>query len=407
MKASSERKKTVKSKPQRQPRAPKPKKKPIESRFSPSPITYITVKIEGFNQPKLISALAAEGIRLKNLKKSSQKCLTVRIAKKDSVKTFAICKKLCYNYEVVGRDGLFAYFLGKLSRVGIVLGTLACAAIAFFCGGTITRVEVSGLNDISRADFIATLRENGYGVGAKSACIDRDELRRFVNSMSGVAECSAEVRGNTLIIKVIERDRSEAVRGGKAVVAASDAVITRVVCKSGTPRVKTGDVVKNGATLIEGMLYDGEGNAITEIAADGEVYGTTVTAVTKIVSTAAYRYERTGRKSVKTAVSFGKFFTLGAISSLFDSFESETRSGEIDAFLPLKFTRTEYYETAKIENTATIEEIAEEVRLAAERELTKTATAIKSEAIITEIAEELYEIRVLIIAETLVSAVVS
>ena len=244
-------------------------------------------------------------------------------------------------------------------------------------------------------------------MGAKSACIDRDELRRFVNSMSGVAECSAEVRGNTLIIKVIERDRSEAERGGKAVVAASDAVITRVVCKSGTPRVKTGDVVKSGATLIEGTLYDGEGNAITEIAADGEVYGTTVTAVTKIVSTAAYRYERTGRKSVKTAVSFGKFFTLGAISSPFDSFESETRSGEIDAFLPLKFTRTEYYETAKIENPATIEEIAEELRLAAERELTKTATAIKSEAIITEIAEELYEIRVLIIAETLVSAVVS
>ena len=47
------------------------------------------------------------------------------------------------------------------------------------------------------------------------------------------------------------------------------------------------------------------------------------------------------------------------------------------------------------------------MRLDAERELTKTATAIKSEAIITEIAEELYEIRVLIIAETLVSAVVS
>ena len=184
-------------------------------------------------------------------------------------------------------------------------------------------------------------------------------------------------------------------------VATSDAVITRVVCKSGTPKFRTGEVVRKGSTLIEGTLYDGEGNPIAEIAADG----TTVTAVTKIVSTAAYHFERTGKKSVKTSVGFGKFFTIGKSVSPFASFETETRENSLTAILPLRFTRTEFYETAKVENARSIEEIAEETRAIVESEFTKTATSITSTAHITEIAKDLYEIRVLVTAETLISTV--
>lgn len=406
MKASNKQvKKTDKTRKKPNGEQSKPRKKAVESRFSPSLFTFITLKIDGFNQPKLLSALIKAGIRLKNVKKSSQKCMTIRIPQKDGIKTFAICEKLCYNYEVVSRDGLFAYFLGRLGRAGIVAGTLACAALTFFCGGMITRVEVSGLESISQSDFIVTLADNGYGVGARAAGIDREEVRKFVNSIDGVAECGAEVKGNTLIVRVIERDRSSESHGGKAVVATADAVITRVVCKSGTPKFKTGDVVKKGSTLIEGTLYDGEENPIAEIAADGEVYGTTVTAVTKIVGTAAYRFERTGKKSVKTSVSFGKLFTIGKRVSPFGSFETETRESSLTAFLPLKFTRTEFFETAKVENTRSIEEIADEVRAEAEQEFTTTATSITSTAHVTALAQDLYEIRVLVTAETLISAV--
>lgn len=394
------------SEPNSKPQKPKkPRKKALPSTFSFSLFTCFTVGIDGFNQPKLLSTLGKAGVRVKNVQKSSQKRMTMRILAKDGKKTFAICEKLCYNYEVVSRDGLFAYFSGRLGRAGIVAGTLACAALTFFYGGTITRVEVSGLESISRSDFIETLAENGYGVGVRSEKIDRDEVRKFVNSLDGIAECGAEVKGNTLIVRVIERDRSSEIRGGKAVVATSDAVITRVVCKSGTPKFRTGEVVRKGSTLIEGTLYDGEGNPIAEIAADGEVYGTTVTAVTKIVSTAAYRFERTGKKSVKTSVGFGKFFTIGKSVSPFASFETETRENSLTAILPLRFTRTEFYETAKVENARSIEEIAEETRAIVESEFTKTATSITSTAHITEIAKDLYEIRVLVTAETLISTV--
>lgn len=406
MKASNKRvKKVVKTRREPRKNQSKPRKKTVESRFSPSFFTFITLKIEGFNQPKLLSELGKGGIGLKTVKKSSQKCMTIRIPQKDGAKTFAICEKLCYNYEVVSRDGLFAYFLGRLGRAGIVAGTLACAALTFFCGGMITRVEVSGLESISQSDFIATLADNGYGVGARAAAIDREEVRKFVNSIDGVAECGAEVKGNTLIVRVIERDRSSESHGGKAVVATMDAVITRVVCKSGTLKFRTGDVVKKGSTLIEGTLYDGEDNPIAEIAADGEVYGTTVTAVTKIVSTAAYRFERTGQKSVKTSVSFGKLFGIGKRVSPFRSFETETRESSFTAFLPLKFTRTEFFETTKVENDRSIEEIENDVREKAEQEFTTTATSITSTAHVAVLAQDLYEIRVLVTAETLISAV--
>ena len=73
--------------------------------------------------------------------------------------------------------------------------------------------------------------------------------------------------------------------------------------------------------------------------------------------------------------------------------------------MPLRFTRTEFYETAKVENARSIEEIAEETRAIVESEFTKTATSITSTAHITEIAKDLYEIRVLVTAETLISTV--
>ncbi len=363
---------------------------------------HLTVLVTGCNQVKLLNALKKQGIRIKNVSKSDFSHMHITIEKKDRVKTFAILERMCYTYSVEVYHGIGKVVKTATRRIGVLVGAMLVAAIAIVSSMVVTSVEINGASATVRSLVAARLKENGTNVGKPLYSINRDEIRKSVNAVDGVAECSVKIDGTRLILTVIGRTvESENQPQWTAVVARQNAIVSRVVCRSGTAGVKAGDVVREGQTLIEGALYDAEGKLVKSVVADGEVYGTAFEYKRYLLSSSKIEYERTGKS--KTVTTLGLFgLKIGKDKSPFARSESVTEVSVINALLPIKVTRTVFYETEMRKTELTKEEL---IRLAEEKAKEETfggeTATVKSNA--RQLSNGTYEISVYVEKEGLIS----
>lgn len=375
----------------------------IPAEFSLSPRTRIAIEVQGYNLTRLVSRLGEAGIKVYGAKKPAANRLILRIAAKDSEKTFAICKSMWYNYNVVSRSGLFAYLRSRANRAGVLLGAAIVFAAMTFMGSFCLGVEIEGTNRVPARDIKIALASGGIRAGAKLADVDEREAARLVRGVAGVAEASVRFRGGTLVVSVAERDESTAAEvGKKAIFSGYDAVVTKVICSGGTAAVKAGDAVKRGDLLIEGALYSSEGNVIAEVPARGAVYGRVSVKRVYEAVTGGTITRRTGRSATVTRIKLP--FGGGGKKLPFATCETERTEAVLNAFLPIRAERITCYETEKTRDERTIEEIAEYYRREVFEEFVAEGTDVTVKSHIEEKGGNVYEITVYAEAERALSA---
>lgn len=192
------------------------------------------------------------------------------VPSRDAAKVVAICTSLCYNYKIIKEKGVLLFLLGALSRAGVAAGLVAGILLAVLYPMFVIEVEYTG-DDIPAV--VRTVEESGIRRWAFMPAFDADGLERELLALDGVAFASVTKTGTRVRIDV----RAERRDGGMTeiptgdVTASCDASVTRVVVRSGTAEVKTGDIVRAGDVLIGAYVTVGEERV--PCAADGEVYG--------------------------------------------------------------------------------------------------------------------------------------
>lgn len=357
----------------------------------------ITLKITGYNCAELLSRLQKEGIKLQKVRKLDKKTTLLTVSQKDSKKTFAICQSMWYTYGVETRSGWTESVRNALKRVGVFTGVAACVALAVYCSSVLSEIKIEGNAFVSDNAILSAIEATGAVKGARLSSIDRDEVYSALIGLDGIAEASVQLRGNTLKLTVLERGKQATGEDvGNAIVSDFDGVITSLSCVSGTARVRVGQIVKKGDLLIEGVVYDAQGEA-RSVSAIGEAYGRVSESKTFERSLTTVTYARTGKKKSSTSVSFLGFKSAIKPSSFVTS-DVESGTGTL-CFLPIGFTRTTYYETRLVETKRTPDEILQEVEFAARE--------CNPEAVITsrsrQIAEETYEITIITQSERKIS----
>lgn len=249
-------------------------------------------------------------------------------------------------YTVVKEGGLKTKIRKNVLRVGLYIGLIFGVIASVFYSRAITRVEISGNENVADEDILAVVREDVTFPQDKKT-VECDELIKKIISLEGISSASAEIRGNVLKICVLEEPPLPSVSDKTDytdIISRYDGIITRINVYSGAPCVKKGDTVKKGQTLVSCDVETSEGTFIKE-KASGDVYARVWVTEEKVYTPVVMTMERTGRTE-KRVRAFG---SEDDYDGAFSSYEKVTERIITDAFFPLCFYVTTYYETAEKE----------------------------------------------------------
>lgn len=348
-----------------------------------------------------VSRLTSKQIEVKDIVKKPGKW-SFKIQKKDMAKAIAILDEMCYNYTVDDLYGVTRSLAFFMSRIGILLGIAASAVGLCLMYSHIWRVEIIGNEKLSAETIAVALGEIGITPGLKKNRTDASAVVRAVNGIDGIVDASAEIVGTTLRVNVLEADDYTVHGSFAAYKSAYDATVTRIVMRSGTAKVKSGDVVTSGTVLADGSVYSTTGELMYVGECDGEIYGNIALTYSVTVADTTVEYRRTGAAHKKTSLKlFGK--ELFVPHSPYASYETVVSTANYDVLLPLYATTYTFYETAPIETERDVNELAQAFADQKKRELDFSGLEPQKKIVIEQRSAGLYNIRLFLSGEARIS----
>lgn len=276
----------------------------MRSDFYPTARAGKLLKIEGYNQNRLLNECMKQGVTLYETERVSACELRVKVAARDLKKTFAILEKLCYTYSVVKSLGAVHALLSRTVRLGLLASLAMLIALYALSYGFIWRIEITGNAKVDTLTIVNSLTEQSIKVGASKKKVDEKSVESALRRLDGIAEASCVKRGTTLKISVMEDlDYVPRPSGNNAeILSQYDAEITRYTVRSGTAKVKVGQRVAKGSVLISGEIIGTEGQVISTVRAGGEVFGKVVFKESVTVAKSGVRTTATGKRKRSTVL---------------------------------------------------------------------------------------------------------
>ncbi len=364
----------------------------------------VRIKVAGFNQSRLIGALSGKGISIEKINRKNAGEMTFTVRAKDAEKTFAILTELCYNYTVITRSGPKTMLRKAASRAGLMFGLIIFTGLLGLFYGFIWHVEITGNEKVDSLVIERALKDCGIAVGKQSKNLDRNSIRNVVNAVDGILESSVEIIGTTVRVEVVEdTDYQPPVKDSyENIVSKYDAEVTRIIASSGTAKAVKGQVVAKGAVIISAERTDTAGNVFPS-PAKGEAYGNVAFSESQMFSLKSVEKERTGKKYAVTDYTLFGLKIKGKHAHGFAEFETESKTSYVfdNLFLPLKMSRTVYYETATQEVTYEKEYLIEQIKNALiEKNVIKAGgSTVECSTHLQTIDENNYRLTVYIVAE--------
>ncbi|MCL2556694.1 MAG: sporulation protein YqfD [Firmicutes bacterium] len=306
--------------------------------------SIIKIEISGLNQMRIINLLNKEGVILLDIIKHSPKLLSITINKKDSIKTFALLKNMCYTYEVVALSGPKNIRKKALLHIGLIVGIFVFSALAIFLSTMVWRIDISGNENVDALLIARHLNNQGIKSGVFRAGIDIEGAIDALRDLDGISEGTIHIRGTTVFVNVLEEEifvDPEVPLLPSDLTSNFDAQVTRIITESGTPLVKIGDIVARDEVLISRVIFDLEGEVLEEVKARGRVYGNVAFSTTHIFSTTEVYVHDTGeRKNFNSLSIFG--LNIGRRTSDQVSGWQRVSTQNQFFFIPIKVNRNSY-----------------------------------------------------------------
>ena len=216
----------------------------------------LTLEISGLNLERLLRAAGEGGVQLQNVRRVDERTVRVTVSAAQKKKLAALCEKYGWQMTEVhtGRLLRFARNIQKRWTLGIAM--LLSVFLVYVSSEMIWRVEISGAGE-NVAEVRRCLETENARVGRLKKRVSTDQLAAALSlAAPGLAHVAARYEGSTLVIdcrQAREGEQAGVAGQGADIVAAREGVVVRISAESGTPKVKPGQAVRKGQTLIAGQ----------------------------------------------------------------------------------------------------------------------------------------------------------
>lgn len=233
----------------------------------------LTLELSGLNLERLLRAAGACGVRMKNVRRVDERTMRVVVPAAQKKKVAALCEKYGWQMAEIRAGGLLRLARGAKRRWTLGLSVLLSIFWVYLSSEMIWRVEIDGAGE-NAAEVRRCLEAENARVGRLKRRVSTDHLAdALALAVPGLAHAAARYEGSTLVVdcqRAREGERAGVAGQGAEIVAAREGVIVRISAESGTPRVKPGQAVRKGQTLISGQERTGGGET-RACRAQGEI----------------------------------------------------------------------------------------------------------------------------------------
>lgn len=259
---------------------------------------HILIEITGIRPEKILNLFWKNDIKVKNIKKKNITTIQLDINLKDYEKVEKICRQTGNKLKILRRKGLVFILFKIKARKSLLLGILIFICILYYLSTYIWGINIKSEQSVAPYEIRQQLRTMGIVPGINKKKINVYDIEeKLIKYNDDIMWAKVRMDGSKMKISVIERVAPPKVEVDNSpcnIIARKDGQIIRVFTSSGTPMVKTGDVVKKGQLLVKGE--QGKKENSYEVHAKGCVIARTFYEREKEISIQQRKKERTGNK---------------------------------------------------------------------------------------------------------------
>lgn len=218
---------------------------------------FVRIEVKGFSVERFINMATYRGTLIWDVERTE-----AGAAMCVSVKGFRLIRdigrKTQCKVRIIGKTGLPFMIFKYRKKKFLAFGLIAFVGLLYFLSSFVWLVHIEGNVRTESEAIAAYLKENGLAQGSFKRSLEIKELERgLLFAFSDISFVHIKVEGTRCVVKIAETIPKKEIVDKEtpcSIVADKDAVIVSVATQSGAPKVKPGDVVKKGQTLVSGEL---------------------------------------------------------------------------------------------------------------------------------------------------------
>ena len=239
---------------------------------------YVQASIPTENAERFVNILRAQDIRANCFQIYENRC-RFRIARSDYRLLLPLARKTSLYPRIHKKCGGYYIYKRLLQQSGLYLGMLCFVIFIYIMSQFLWNIEFVGNSMHTEEQLLQFLEKEGVGFGSRTTTIMCSRLEEGLRKeFQDISWASVELHGSRLMIRMKENvmlQKKDKIQGCSHIVATQNGIVTEIITRTGTPKVKTGDSVKQGDILIEGFV-----NTVNEyeelirqegVLADGDV----------------------------------------------------------------------------------------------------------------------------------------
>jgi len=240
---------------------------------------YLFVIIDSNSPERFLNLCNSKDIETWNLQNIDEE-YAFYISAKDFKKLKEIIKKTQMKLIIKRRFGLPFLMFKYRKHYSFVVGIFLSAIMLYGMSLFVWDISIEGNLMYTDNMLLTYLGKNNIEAGILVKEINCNDLESEIRSeFSDITWVSAEISGTRLIIHVKENDGDVIKKSSNEIsdiVSTRNGVVTKIITRSGIPKVKVGDAVTEGMVLVSGtvVLYNDAKEPIKSnyVCSDADIY---------------------------------------------------------------------------------------------------------------------------------------
>ena len=314
---------------------------------------FVTIEVEGFFIERFINICRNKNILLQDLYREKNTYIKVKILKSDFKEIRHIARKTKCKVKIKKKSGIPFVINKYRKRKVFAVAILVIAIFIFIITKFIWNVEIKGNKNIDTEEIKQLVAEYGVTEGKLKSNINTQKISNLIRlNRNDIAWIGITLKGTNVIVEIEEVvEKPEIIEKDKIcnIIAAEEAIISKIIVQNGTARVAVGDEVKKGDLLVEGIM-EGTYTESRKVHAEATVLGKIIYEKEKKESFLQSEKIKTGNKEEKIEICINNFkinFNKGV--SKFEKYDTITTNNKLkifsDFYFPIslkKHTNLEY-----------------------------------------------------------------